>query len=172
MSVRDPKLVACLEGRATRPFEGIVHRVVWSGRSPVQGSSARGRWNGPEGGFEVLNTSLEEDGARAEFEAFWSLFEQRPDRPALIWRLKVRLKRVMELDFEELEGLGVAQQDFGGRDYTRTSEISGVVSDLGCDALIVPSARHDGRNLVVYMDGLDEDCRIEEVGSSAFSWSD
>ena len=173
MRARGPELIARLEGCAKGPFEGIVHRVVWSDGSPVQGSrSARGRWNSPQGGFEVLNTALEGEGARAEFEAFWSLFEQRPDRPASSWRLRVRLKRVVELDFEELGGLGVDQSDYGGRDYTRTGAISDVVNHLGCDGLIIPSARYAGRNLVVYLRNLDEDCRIEEVESNPFSWSD
>ena len=173
MVARDPKLLAHLEGCAKGPFEGLVHRVVWSDRSPIQGSSrARGRWNDPGGGFEILNTSLEADGACAEFEAFWSLFEQRPDRPASSWRLRVGLKRVVELDFEDLEGFGVLQSDYRGRDYGRTGAISDVVSYLGCDGLIVPSARYDGRNLVVYLQNLDADCRIEEVESSPFSWSD
>ena len=165
-------MLARLERCAKGPFVGVVHRVVWSDGSPVQGSrSARGRWNSPQGGFEVLNTSLEGDGARAEFEAFWSLFEQRPDRPASSWRLRVRLKRVVELDFEDLEGLGVTRSDYSGRDYALTGAISDVISRLGCDGLIVPSARCDGRNLVVYLQNLDEDCGVEEVDSTPFSWS-
>ena len=172
-TVPDPALLALLERCVQGPFEGIVHRVVWSGASPVQGSrSARGRWNSPQAGFEVLNTSLEGDGARAEFEAFWALFEQRPDRPASIWRLRVRLQRVVRLEFKDLEQFGVPRSEYATRDYARTAAISDVVSRLGCDGLIVPSARYNGRNLVVYMQNLDEDSRVEELESSPFSWSD
>ena len=117
MLERDPDLLERLEGCAQQPFEGTVHRVVWADSSPLQGSSvARGRWNSPDSGFEVLNTSMEGDGAAAEFEAFWSLFEQQPDRPALNWTLRVRLRRVVELDFEQLEELGVRQAEYEGRD--------------------------------------------------------
>lgn len=172
MVAPDPALLARLERCAKSPFEGIVHRVVWSGANPVQGStSGRGRWNSPEGRFEVLNTSLEGDGARAEFEAFWALFEQRPDRPASIWRLKVRLKRVVQLEFGDLERLGVTRSDYARRNYARTGAISHVVGCLGCDGLVVPSARYDGRNLVVYLQNLDEDSGVDQVGSSPFSWS-
>lgn len=101
MLERDPDLLAHLEGCGEGPFEGAVHRVVWADRSPVQGSSgARGRWSSPDSQFEVLNTSFMPEGASAEFEAFWSLFEQRPDRQALNWKLRIRLKRVVELDFD------------------------------------------------------------------------
>ena len=103
MLERDPDLLEQLERCRKVPFEGSVYRVVWSGRDPMQGSNrARGRWNSPDCLFEVLNTSLVAEGASAEFEAFWSLFEQRPDRQALNWKLRVCLNRVVELDFEEL----------------------------------------------------------------------
>ena len=173
MLERDPDLLERLEGCVQEPLEGVVCRVVWADRRPVQGSSvARGRWNSADSGFEVLNTSLTSEGASAEFEAFWSLFEQRPDRAALNWKLRVRLKRVVELDFEQLDELGIGQADYQGRDYSQTQEISDALNYLGRDGLIVPSARYDGRNLVVYMQNLDKDCFVEEDGWSNFSWSD
>ena len=162
-----------LEGCSQEPLEGVVCRVVWADRSPVNGSSAPlGRWNSADGKFEVLNTSLTSEGAVAEFEAFWFLFDQRPDRPARNWKLRVRLKRVVELDFERLDGLGVGQADYQGRDYSRAQAVSGALRHLGCDGLIVPSARFDCRNLVVYMQNLDKDCFVEEVEWSEFAWSD
>ena len=100
MLERDPDLLEYLEGCRQRRFDGFVSRVVWADRSAVQGSNGgRGRWNSPDCQFEVLNTSLEAEGADAEFEAFWSLFEQRPDRRALNWKLRVRLTRVVALGF-------------------------------------------------------------------------
>ncbi len=172
MLERDPELLAHLEGYREGPFEGNVHRVVWADRSPVQGSSgAQGRWNSPDSHFEVLNTSLMPEGASAEFEAFWSLFEQRPDRQALNWKLRVRLKRAVELDFGALEMLRVAQSDYGGREYSRTQEISDVVNYLGYDGLIVPCARYECRNLIIYTQNLVGDCLVEEDNAKEFEWS-
>lgn len=173
MLERDPELLAYLEGCRHGRFDGIANRVVWADGSPIQGSSsARGRWNSPEGQFEILNTSLAADGADAEFEAFWSLFEQRPDRRALNWKLQVRLWRVVELGFEELGQLGVRQTDYRRRNYSRTQEISDGLNYLGCDGLIVPSARYDCNNLIVYMQNLSRDCILEEVESKEFLWSE
>ena len=173
MLERDPDLLEFLEACSQRRFDGFVNRVVWADRSPIQGSSrARGRWNSPGCQFEVLNTSLEAEGADAEFEAFWSLFEQRPDRRALNWKIQVRLTRVVELSHEELERLGVGPADYATRDYSRTQEISDGVNHLGCDGLIVPSARYDGKNLVVYTQNLERGCFLEEVAPREFRWSD
>ena len=172
MLERDPDLLEHLESCREGPFEGAVHRVVWADRSPVQGSSgARGRWSSPDSQFEVLNTSFIPEGANAEFEAFWSLFEQRPDRQALNWKLRVRLKRAVELDFGALETLRVAQSDYGGREYSRTQEISDVVNYLGYDGLIVPCARYECKNLIIYIQNLTGDCVVEEDDSKVFEWS-
>lgn len=171
MLERDPELLEFLENRKAQPFEGAVYRVVWVERSPVQGSSAaRGRWNSPDGQFEVLNTSCVAEGAAAEFEAFWSLFEQRPDRKALNWKLRVRLKRVSEFDFEVLEQLGVRRVEYGNRTYSRTQAISDSLNYLGFDGAIVPSARYDGKNLIVYMQNLDRYCVVREEVSHDFQW--
>ena len=100
---RDPELLERLERCRQEPFEGVVNRVVWAERSPIQGSNnASGRWSSLDFQFEVLNTSFSADGADAEFLAFWSLFEQKPDRKALNWRLRIRLMRVVKFGFEEM----------------------------------------------------------------------
>ena len=173
MLERDTNLLESLEECVQRAFAGTVHRVVWADRNPLEGSTApRGRWNSPDSGFEVLNTSLDAEGAAAEFEAFWSLFEQRPTRPALSWKLRVRLGRVVELDFELLEELGVQRAEYTNRQYSRTQQISDGLYYLGCEGLTVPSARHDGKNLVVYMQNLSRACLVEEDEPSTFAWSD
>lgn len=173
MLQRDPDLLEHLECCHQGPFEGVVNRVVWADKSPLQGSNgARGRWNSPDCQFEVLNTSFAPEGASAEFEAFWSLFEQRPDRRALNWRLRVRLKRVVELNFEELEQLGVGQSDYQSRDYSRTQEVSDGLNYLGCDGLIVPSARYDCKNLIIFMQNLDKDCFVKDEDCRVFRWSE
>jgi len=173
MLERDPGLLEQLEDCPQGTLEGVTNRVVWADRSPVQGSNGkRGRWNSPDGDFEILNTSLLAEGADAEFESFWSLFEQRPDRKALNWKLKVRLKRVVELSFEDLERLGVRQADYQDRNYSRTQEISDGLNYLGCDGLIVPSARYDCKNLIIYTQNLDKDSFVDEVEWKEFQWSD
>ena len=172
MLERDPDLLEYLENCRARPFEGAVFRVVWADRSPLQGSSgARGRWSSPDSQFEVLNTSFVAEGASAEFEAFWSLFEQRPDRKAVNSKLRVRLQRVVELDFEVLEQLSVGKATYRSRDYSRTQEISDGLNYLGYSGLIAPSARYDCRNLIVYVQNLDRHCVIKEAASELFQWS-
>lgn len=100
------------------------------------------------------------------------MFEQRPTRPALSWKLRVRLARVVELDFEQLDDLGVRHAGYANRQYLRTQQISDGVDYLGCEGLIVPSARHDSKNLVVYVQNLSRESFVEEDEPSTFAWSD
>lgn len=78
------------------------------------------------------------------------------------------MKRVVQLEFGDLERLGVTRSDYARRDYARTGAMSAVVGRLGCDGLVVPSARYDGRNLVVNLQNLDEDTRVEQVEAVLF----
>jgi len=50
--LRDPDLLELLESIDTQPWSGLVYRVVWEDRDPVQGSSGKmGRWSSPRGEF-------------------------------------------------------------------------------------------------------------------------
>ena len=52
MPEREPALLEYLESWPSRQFDGFVNRFVRAGRNPIQGStSARGRWNSPDGQF-------------------------------------------------------------------------------------------------------------------------
>ncbi|MCY3930605.1 MAG: hypothetical protein OXH70_06835 [Acidobacteria bacterium] len=46
------------------------------------------------------------------------------------------------------------------------------INRLACDGLIVPSARYEGKNLIVFTENLDKDCVAEAVESVEFSWRD
>lgn len=46
------------------------------------------------------------------------------------------------------------------------------VNYLGCDGLVVPSARYDCNNLVIYMQNMERDCFLKEVKPRQFRWSD
>ena len=63
--VHDRELLDALEALAPETFDGDVWRVAREGRDALLGASAGGRWS-PSGGFEVLYTSLDAEGALAE----------------------------------------------------------------------------------------------------------
>ena len=70
------------------------------------------------------------------------------------------------------EQLGIKRVDYGRRDYGRSQEISDGLNYLGCDGLIAPSARYEGKNLIVYMQNLESSGFVEEEESKEFRWSE
>ena len=99
------------------------------------------------------------------------LFEQRPDRPALTHALRVRLDKVIRLDYAMLENLGVQEAKYEDRDYRRTQEIADAINFLEYDALISPSARYPCNNVTIFFQNLSRDFELEPVESFEFRWS-
>ena len=168
---RDHRLLDALGTLEPEPFEGAVWRVVRFGREPLQGSSARGRWS--PGHFDVLYTSLEPDGARAE--VYFHLARQ-PVFPAhlryRLYELVVKTKQTLRLaSTESLFGLGVEEARYRELYYDRTQAISDAARFMGFDGLIVPNARWDCRNLVLFPDTLEIDA-ITCESTAEIDWDD
>ena len=64
----------------------------------------------------------------------------------------------------DLNVLGVAENDFTSLSYQRCQEIGEAVGFLECDGLMVPSARWDCENLVLFTEhhGIEEELSVEE----------
>jgi hypothetical protein len=152
---RDPELIDALDARARTSFEGTIWRVVRQGRDPLEPSRAGGLWD--LGGSDVLYTSMESDCAIAEVEYHLSL---QPVFPSLIrsgcHEVRVRVSQVIRLEtISELVELGVDGARYREPLYERTREIGDAAAFLGCDALIVPSARWDCLNVVLFLEAPD-----------------
>ena len=167
---RDHQLLDALGTLEPEPFEGTVWRAVRDGRQPLEGSSARGRWS--PGHFDVVYTSLHPDGARAEL--YFHLARQ-PVFPSQLrywlYELNLKTKETLRLaNTEALLGLGVEEARYGEILYDRTQAISDAAQFMGFDGLIVPNARWDCLNLVLFVDAVDPD-EIEIEERSAIDWN-
>ena len=156
---RDHRLLDALGSLEAEAFEGVAWRAVRDGRDPLQGSSVRGRWS--PGHFDVLYTSLEPDGALAE--VYFHLSRQ-PVFPSQLrywlYELNVKTKETLRLaNTESLIGLGVEEARYRELLYSRTQAISDAAQFMGFDGLIVPNARWNCLNLVLFVDTVD----LEEI---------
>lgn len=152
---RDIQLLDALDRLPRRPFEGAVWRVAREGRDPLEPSRSVGRWS--DSRLEVLYTSLDRDGAIAEVLA---LLLSQPVFPSQMrwfaYELSVRLKHALTLaDMSELEALGIAKMSYHERRYDRSREIAEAAHFLGFDGLIVPSARWNCQNAVLFTDRVE-----------------
>jgi len=151
--VHDRAILDALENFDAETLEKIVWRVARKGRDPLRGAVANGRWNAV-GEFEVLYTSLEPDGALAEVGYRLSLEPIWPSRiEHQIHTLEIRAERALRLEnLGELQKLGVDTARYESFDYTATQAIAAAAHFLQFDALVVPSARFDVANVVLFLD--------------------
>jgi len=149
---RDLELLDALDAHTGVAFEGAVWRIVRQGRDPLQGSPAGARWD--PGTFDVIYTSLQREGALAEMH--FHLIRQ-PVFPSklvsVLHKISVRTARTLKLaNVDAVERLGVAKDRYGELSYERTQAIGDAAAFLGFDGMMVPSARWECLNLVLFTD--------------------
>ena len=167
--IHDPALLERLSAFATERFNGEVFRATRMSLDPLAESTAGGRW-GPKAQIPVLYTSLLREGALAEISYHWGQLTPRPSKPAVVHRLATSADRKLRLIMGDLEGLGVEIELYESRNYRRTQEIGAAVAFLGCDGLIVPSARWNCENLVLFMENHALTSRLEVLSSEEVAW--
>lgn len=169
--IRDTALLDRLSGLPVQAFEGELFRITRRGLDALAPSTAGGRW-APRGGVAVLYTSLMREGALAEVSFHWGQLSPLPSKPALLHRLGVRTTKTLRLIMADLGTLEVEASRYGEVRYARTGEIGDAVAFLGCDGLLVPSARWACENLVLFPDNhvLDMTAALEVLDSEECDW--
>jgi len=159
-TVRDSKLLDALEEVGSEPFEGAVWRVVREGKDPCLCGSSGGRWD--DGSFDVLYTAAEYDGAISEMH--FHLSRGQPVMPSKIryqvFELSLSLARLLRLPtLDRLGELGVNVSAYGQlsyedrvSEYPRTQDIAETAHFLDYDGILVPNARWNCSNVVVFCD--------------------
>jgi RES domain-containing protein len=154
---RDPDLLDALDAHAGVPFEGDVWRIVREGRDVLLGYPSKARWD--PGGFDVIYTSLQREGALAEVYFHLSRQPVFPSQiKSILFRISVSTRRTLRLaDLAAVAALGVSADDYAGLDYGRTQEIGDAANFLGFDGILAPSARSESQNLVLFTNRFDPD---------------
>ena len=167
--VHDRAILDVLEGFEAEVLETTVWRIVRRARDPLRGAIASGRWNAI-GEFEVLYTSLKPEGALAEVGYRLSLEPVWPSRiEHQIHALKIRADRALRLEpLNQLEKLAVNTARFESFEYTTTQANAAAAHFLEYDALVVPSARFKGSNVVLFLDRLQTPPEL--VGTEDVDW--
>lgn len=150
--IHDPDLLDKLSSFKSEPFEGRVFRATRMNLDPTAHSTWGGRW-APKDDYPALYTSMEPDGAIAEISHHWSLMTPRPTKPIMLHTLNVSASQTLKLIRADLKALGVDLNHFNELDYTRTQQIGSAVAFLDNDGLIVPSARWECDNLILFENG-------------------
>ena len=108
----------------------------------------------PKGENGVLYTSLLPDGALAELVFHWGMLSPLPSKPAVLSHLRVDLTETLRILRVDLAALDVDEHQYLSTHYDAMQKIGAAVAFLGCDGLIVPSARWSDENLVIFTENL------------------
>jgi RES domain-containing protein len=148
---RDLELLDAVDKLPRDDFRGEVWRVVRQSRDVLQPSRVGARWD--PGTFDVLYTSLDREGALEEIYFHLSRQPVFPSIPFQIHRIRVVAKKVLRLEqMDLLQQLGVDVPNYGSMDYSRTQAIADIAYFLGFAGVVVPSARSQFLNLVLFTD--------------------
>ncbi|MCK1484285.1 RES family NAD+ phosphorylase [Bradyrhizobium sp. 193] len=164
---RDIALLDALDSLPRTALRARAWRTVKEGRDPLEGGRSRGRWG--HDGMETWYASHEEDGSVAEIHSMLSAQPVFPSK--LRWlnhELEVELNDVMSLPtLPRLAALGVDVARYQAREYARTQDIADAALFLGFKALVVPSARWECTNLVVFTERTDPG-QLAVIGAPKF----
>ena len=178
-SVRDNRLLDALEALSTESYSGIVWRSVRAGRPPGECSRSGGRWD--DKSFDVLYTSETREGAIEERR--FHLFKGQPIAPSRIqyelFKIPVVLKNTLRLSSVDLLstlGLNVAKYgsvSYAGREseYPSSRQIAEAAFFIGADGIVVPNARHDSLNLIIFCDQDPSPEIGEPMSTGIIKWS-
>ncbi len=167
--IHDPELLERLGAFPTASYDGEVFRTTPMSLDPLTPSTRGGRW-APTGEVSVLYTSTEREGALAEIAFHWGQLTPLPSKPAALHRLRPTTRRTLRLIQTDLVSLGVDLRAYRSINYLRTQVIGAAVAFLERDGLIVPSARWNCENLVLFTDNHDLGNRLEVAETEAVDW--
>ena len=150
----DRELLDAIEALDPEEFSGKVWRTTWETREPLVGGDAGGRWH-PQNSFEALYTSLDPNGSLTEVYYHLSRAPVVSSAEMRLFQLSVKTKRTLRLNKELLLKLGIDEAEFQSMNYTRSQEIGAAAYLLEFDSLLVPSARSQHANFILFLDRLD-----------------
>jgi RES domain-containing protein len=131
---------------------GQVFRVMLNDYPPDRENTQGARWNPPD--VAAIYTCLEPAVCIAEVE-YGLARQSRPVRPDLrktLYQIDVQLSTAVDLVpiLPDLEAIGIGTAQRFADDMKISQEIGRLATWFGFDGLFVPSARSQGRNLVIY----------------------
>lgn len=147
--VYPPQLLDLLQQLEPVGWEGTAWRHML-GIRPADTENTRGaRWNPPE--VAAIYTSLHRDGAVAEGSHALASQPLSPRVRRIVYEVHVTLNSVLDLtDSDTLSLLGVGTDELASDDMRACRDVGGAAAWLEHDGILVPSARSEVTNLVIY----------------------
>lgn len=157
----DEQLLERIASLGVRSWDDNVFRHMWAELQPDRENTVGARWNPPE--VPAIYTAESRDVALAEAEYQIGMQPIRPKAKRTIYTIRARINGVVDISSRDIwTSLGIREEDLTDVEQRVCRLVGGAAHHVGCAALIVPSARARGRNLVIYPN------RAAETGGYSF----
>ena len=160
--IYEPQFLDFLQEQEGGNWDGEVFRHMFAYFPPHRENTGGARWN--PSGVAAIYASLKRATALAESEHQISLQPVRPRVRRTIYRIQIRLDNALRLPQSALDHLGATAEVIAAIDLGPCQMIGGAVAWLEYDGMIVPSARHQGSNLVLFPTNQSVDYTFDVVG--------
>ena len=160
----DPaKLPERLRALPLGPWQGTAFRHMFGSYPPERENTSGARWN--PAGVAAIYASLSREGALAEAEHQIAIQPVRPRARRSLYELDVALRSVLDLsDRALLAELGVDEDALRADDMLACRQLGAAAASLNCEGILVPSARAEATNLVIFAAKLGADARFDVKG--------
>lgn len=162
MTIHDPKLLDAIESLSVEALDNVtVWRHMFNDHPPELANTRGARWNPP--GLAAIYTSEDRGTAIAEGQHAIDVQPLRPKAHRFVYELRISARKALRIARSDLPYLGLSADDLSDADFTACQRVAAHAAFLDFDALIVPSARADGANVVIFVNELASDATFERV---------
>jgi len=164
MSIHDPELLDAIERLGEEVMESVtLWRHMFNDNPPELSNTRGARWN--PAGLGAIYTSQERETAIAEGQHAIDSQPIRLKARRFVYELQVSAAKALRIRESDLAALGIAASDLVSPDFSACQRVGAHAAFLEYDALIVPSARSDGTNVVIFVNELAADAVFERIRS-------
>jgi RES domain-containing protein len=161
MAIHDPALLDAIERLGSESLDNVtVWRHMFNDHPPELANTRGARWNPP--GLAAIYTSEQRATALAEGQHAIDMQPLRPEARRYAYQLRVSATKALRIT-PDLSALGLAPADLTSTDFTSCQRVAAHAAFLEYDALIVPSARADGANVVIFVNELGVDAELTRI---------
>lgn len=147
--IHPPELLDALEKLPAEPLRTRAWRHMFGGYPPERENTLGARWN-PRG-IPAIYLSLSRAGAIAEGDHAIAVQPRPTKAPRVVYEIEIELAAVTDLrPPDRLALVGLDEHAVGGDDHSMCQQVGGAVAWLARDGLLVPSARSDAANVVIF----------------------
>jgi RES domain-containing protein len=147
--IHRPELLDALQQAPSGPLETQAWRHMFGSHQPDRENTGGARWNPP--GVAAIYLSCGREGAIAEGDHAIAVQPLMPRARRFVYVVEIQLGNILDLsDANDLHRAGLTEDDLADDDHSACREVGAAIDWLEHDGLLIPSARSDAKNLVIY----------------------